>query len=355
MSTVPTPSSSERLIGLWLLICCLVLLALIMLGGATRLTGSGLSMVDWRPITGILPPLNDQAWLRVFEMYRASPEYQHINRGMSLAEFKFIFWFEYAHRVLARFLGLLFIVPLVWFWLRGQIPSRLRWPLLGLLALGAAQGYLGWYMVQSGLVDEPRVSQYRLAAHLGLALVIYAGMLWLAVRLLWPRQAPSEAHNRPRVFLLLLAFTGITILSGAFVAGLKAGLIYNTFPLMGDDWVPPGLWALQPAWINLFENPTTAQFNHRLLGLSTLVLVLLITGLGLRHTTTPGHRGALYALLALTSLQVLLGITALLLHVPVVIGTLHQGGAVLLLSAVLVVGHTFTPITAPRFNSLTAS
>ncbi len=338
-------SQSERLIGLWLLICCVVLLALIMLGGATRLTGSGLSMVDWRPIMGTLPPLNDQAWLRVFEMYRASPEYQHINRGMSLAEFKFIFWFEYAHRVLARLLGLIFIVPLAMFWWRGQIPQRMRWPLLGLLALGMAQAYLGWYMVQSGLVDEPRVSQYRLAAHLGLALVIYAAMLWWALRLLWPQQAaPAETAQRLWMFRLLLVLTSVTILSGAFVAGLKAGLIYNTFPLMGDYWIPPGLWALQPVWINLFENPTTVQFNHRLLGLSTLALVLVITWLGLRHTTTLAQRRALYAVLALAGLQVILGITTLLLHVPVVIGTLHQGGAVLLLSAVLVVGHTFSPL-----------
>ena len=338
-------SQSERLIGLWLLICCVVLLALIMLGGATRLTGSGLSMVDWRPIMGTLPPLNDQAWLRVFEMYRASPEYQHINRGMSLAEFKFIFWFEYAHRVLARLLGLIFIVPLAMFWWRGQIPQRMRWPLLGLLALGMAQAYLGGYMVQSGLVDEPRVSQYRLAAHLGLALVIYAAMLWWALRLLWPQQAaPAETAQRLWMFRLLLVLTSVTILSGAFVAGLKAGLIYNTFPLMGDYWIPPGLWALQPVWINLFENPTTVQFNHRLLGLSTLALVLVITWLGLRHTTTLAQRRALYAVLALAGLQVILGITTLLLHVPVVIGTLHQGGAVLLLSAVLVVGHTFSPL-----------
>ncbi len=338
-----TERSNERQLGLWLLTCCVVLLALVTLGGATRLTGSGLSMVDWQPITGVLPPLNDQTWLRVFEMYRASPEYLQVNRGMSLDEFKFIFWFEYAHRLLARFLGLLFIVPLVWFWLRGRIPARLRWPLLGLLALGAAQGYMGWYMVQSGLVDEPRVSQYRLAAHLSLALIIYAGMFWLALRLLWPGASPAAAGARrpARGFPVLLALLAITILSGAFVAGLRAGLIYNTFPLMAGQWVPTGVLYLEPVWLNFFENPATVQFAHRVLGISTLVLVLAVWLAGMRRPASPGQRLALHAMALATVSQVTLGITTLLWYVPVVLGTLHQGGAVILLSTVLVVGHLY--------------
>lgn len=334
------PAPHARWIGLWLLSCCVVLLALVMLGGATRLTGSGLSMVDWRPLTGILPPLSEQAWLRVFEMYRASPEYQQINAGMSLAEFQFIFWFEYAHRVLARLLGLLFIVPLVWFWLRGMIPARLRWPLLGLLALGAAQGYMGWYMVQSGLVDVPQVSQYRLAAHLGLALIIYAGMFWLALGLLWPRSTTrTDARPVGRLFPVLLTLTGITIVSGAFVAGLKAGLVYNTFPLMAGQWVPTGILYLDPVWRNFFENTATVQFTHRVLGIGTLLLVLITWLVALRRTATPGQRLALHAMALAAIGQVILGISTLLYFVPVVLGTLHQGGAIIVLSAVLVVGH----------------
>ncbi|MCL4722630.1 MAG: COX15/CtaA family protein, partial [Gammaproteobacteria bacterium] len=243
------PPDGERLVGYWLLTCCALLLALVMIGGATRLTGSGLSIVEWRPVTGILPPLNETAWLAEMDKYRQSPEYQKINRGMSLDDFKSIFWFEYWHRVVARLLGFVFALPLVWFWWRGRIPMRLRWPLLGVLALGAAQGYMGWFMVKSGLVDLPRVSPYRLAAHLSLALMIYAAMFWLALGLLWRRDAhgPWAGSGSGRLFPALLGLIVLTILSGAFVAGLKAGYMYNTFPLMAGRWVPQGLLDYTPA------------------------------------------------------------------------------------------------------------
>ena len=192
--------AQERAIGIWLMVCCATLLALVMLGGATRLTESGLSIVDWRPVTGVLPPMGDEAWQAEFEKYRQSPQYTKVNRGMSLDDFKLIFWYEYGHRLLARVLGLLFALPLLWFWLRRAIPQHLRWPLLGILALGAAQGYMGWFMVKSGLVDIPRVSHYRLAAHLSLALLIYASMFWLAVRTLWPAAANAQPLGRtPKV------------------------------------------------------------------------------------------------------------------------------------------------------------
>ncbi|HRQ64569.1 MAG TPA: COX15/CtaA family protein [Xanthomonadaceae bacterium] len=327
---------NERAIGYWLLACCAVLLALVMLGGATRLTGSGLSIVDWRPVTGVLPPMNETAWLVEFDKYRQSPEYQKVNRGMSLDEFKTIFYYEYWHRVLARLLGLVFALPLAWFWLRGRIPRHLRWPLLGLLALGAAQGWMGWFMVQSGLVDIPRVSPYRLAAHLSLALVIYAGMFWLALKLLWPQ---AQAGTRSRAFPALLTLVAFTILSGAFVAGLKAGYVYNTFPLMDGRLVPTGVLYLEPAWRNFFENPATVQFMHRCLAIGTLLAVLAAWLVGWRRLAPGPARFALHALLAITLMQVALGIATLLLYVPVWLGTLHQGGAVIVLSAVLVLGH----------------
>lgn len=327
----------QRMIGIWLLVCCVVLISLILLGGATRLTGSGLSMVEWEPVTGFIPPTSDAAWMREFDAYRQSPEYQKVNRGMSLDDFKVIYWFEFGHRLLARSLGLIFALPLAWFWWRGMIPRRLRWPLLGLLGLGALQGYMGWFMVQSGLVDIPRVSPYRLAAHLSLALIIFAIMLRMALRLLWPGPPRSDPTSLRKWTVAVTTAVAVTILSGAFVAGLRAGLVYNDFPLMGGRWIPDGIFGLEPLWRNFFENTATVQFMHRLLALTTLGIVMLAW---LRMRTAcdiaPPTRKAFHVMLALAGLQVALGITTLLLYVPVSLGTLHQGGAVLLLSAALV-------------------
>ncbi|MGB2787971.1 MAG: COX15/CtaA family protein, partial [Dokdonella sp.] len=228
-----SPRERPRAVGWWLLSCCAVLLTLVMVGGATRLTESGLSIVDWKPVTGVLPPMGDAAWQAEFSRYQTSPQFAKVNQDMSLGDFKVIFWFEFFHRLLARLLGLWFALPLLWFWLRGAIPARLRWPLFGILALGAAQGYMGWYMVKSGLVDIPRVSPYRLAAHLGLALLVYALMLRVAIGLLLdrvPAADSSTAQRWPRALLLVMVAT--TIGFGAFVAGLRAGHMYNTFPPM---------------------------------------------------------------------------------------------------------------------------
>ena len=333
-----SPTRDERQVAAWLLVCCLVLFSLVVLGGVTRLTGSGLSITDWRPVTGVLPPFSEQAWMQEFDAYRASPEYQKVNRGMSLDDFKVIYGYEYAHRLLARLLGLVFALPLAWFWMRGKIPPRLRWPLVGLLGLGMLQGYMGWYMVASGLVDVPRVSQYRLAAHLGLALVIYAIMFWLALGLLRPRA--GNAAPAVRLGLRpLLALVAITIVSGAFVAGLRAGMIYNTFPTMGGQWVPDGLAALQPVWRNWFENAVTVQFTHRVLALATATLVLVLWLRALRLPLTFAQRVAFHGLAAMLVVQVTLGIKTLLAFVPVSLGAAHQGGAVLLLSAALFALH----------------
>jgi heme a synthase len=329
---------SERQIATWLLVCCAILFSLIVLGGVTRLTGSGLSITDWRPVTGALPPLSEQAWQQEFDLYRASPEYQQVNRGMSLDEFKVIYGYEWAHRLLARLLGLAFAIPLAWFWLRGRIPPRLRWPLLGILGLGMLQGYMGWFMVKSGLVDIPRVSPYRLGAHLGLALLIYASMFWLALGLLRPARAQASARvsGGLRPLLLLVA---VTIMSGAFVAGLKAGLVYNTFPLMAGQWVPDGLLHLEPAWRNWFENPATVQFTHRLLGIGTLVAVLLLWLRAWRLPLEGAQRLAFHGLAVAAIVQATLGIKTLLMYVPVSLGAAHQGGAVVLLSAALYALH----------------
>ena len=329
-----------RAIGGWLLSCCVVLLTLVMVGGATRLTESGLSIVDWKPVTGVLPPIGEVAWQAEFARYQESPQYAAVNQGMSLPEFKTIFWFEFFHRLLARLLGLWFALPLLWFWIRGAIPSRLRWPLLGILALGGAQGYLGWFMVKSGLVDVPRVSPYRLAAHLGLALIVYALMFRVALGLLLPRaKLAAEELARRWPGRILLTLVAVTIVFGAFVAGLRAGLMYNTFPLMGGRWLPQDLFALQPAWRNIFENPVTVQFVHRILGLTTLAVSLWawwrMRGMARDRVQTRSR----HALALMVLIQVTLGICTLLWVVPVWLGTLHQGGAVLVLSAALAAGY----------------
>lgn len=341
MSTAP----GDKALGHWLLCCCAMLLLLVMVGGATRLTGSGLSIVEWRPVTGILPPTSEAGWQAEMDKYRQSPEYQKVRRGMSLADFKKIYWFEYFHRLVARLLGVAFALPLAWFWWRGRIPAGLRWPLAGILALGAAQGYMGWFMVKSGLVDIPRVSPYRLAAHLSLALMIYAGMFWLALGTLWPQAA---ARSAPRWRALLPWVAGClvgTIIMGAFVAGLRAGYLYNTFPLMDGQWIPDGLGWLQPWWLNPFENPLTAQFLHRLLAMASVALALLLCWSG-RADPHLGRRRALGLLLGLVLAQASLGILTLLHHLPVWLGTLHQGGAVIVLSALLVVAHSARASTA---------
>lgn len=330
---------NEVAIGRWLLCCCAVLLALVMLGGATRLTGSGLSIVEWRPVTGILPPLTETAWEAELDKYRQSPEYQKVRRGMSVEQFKGIFWLEYWHRVLARLLGLVFALPLAWFWLRGRIPERLRWPLLGVLALGAAQGYMGWFMVKSGLADIPRVSPYRLAAHLSLALLIYMAMFRLMLGLLRPGPPVGAGGTLPRgAFPLLLALVLGTVLWGAFVAGLKAGYVYNTFPLMDGRLIPAGLMHYEPLWRNLLESPLTVQFIHRWLGVTVLLASIALWIVGRRRDPGPRLRLGLHLMLGVVTLQVTLGISTLLLYVPVWLGTLHQGGAVLLLSALLYLG-----------------
>jgi heme a synthase len=334
--------SADRQVGIWLLVCCAVLFSLIVLGAATRLTGSGLSIVHWQPITGVWPPIGEQQWQQVFDQYRDSPEYQHVNRGMSLSEFKVIFFYEYAHRLLARTLGLLFAVPLAWFWWRGRLAPWLRWPMIGLLLLGLAQGYMGWYMVKSGLVDEPRVSQYRLTAHLSLALAIYVGMFWLALRLLWPRVRNAAAAAQGPLLAgtgAMLALLAVTIISGAFVAGLKAGYLYNTFPLMAGRWIPTGFMYLEPAWRNFFENPATVQFMHRVLGVGT---VLAATGLWFWSRRVPlerAQRWGFTALAAFAYVQMTLGISTLLLYMPVWLAATHQAGAVVLLSIGLTALH----------------
>jgi heme a synthase len=306
----------------------------VVIGGVTRLTESGLSITEWRPLTGALPPLDEAGWEDAFARYRQTEQYSQLNAGMTLAEFKSIFWWEYVHRLWGRLIGVVFLVPFLYFPMRGQVPRGMAPHLAGLFVLGAAQGALGWYMVQSGLAGRIEVSQYRLAAHLALALVIFAYMLWLAFALLRPAPAADPRGRALRPHLWLVAgWTAVTIVFGAFVAGLNAGFLYNSFPLMGGGLIPDDILHLRPAWLNLFENPATAQFVHRWLAVA---LVLLVGWLWLRARRLPAAERRPFDLLLLAVLlQAALGIATLLLVVPIALAASHQAGAVLLLAALV--------------------
>jgi len=340
MTTART--DGRRAIAIWLFIVAALVFAMVVLGGVTRLTESGLSITEWKPATGWIPPLSEAQWQEEFDKYRASPEYRKINRGMALEDFKTIFAYEYAHRVLGRVIGLAFLVPFVVFLVRRQVDRALGWRLAGLFVLGGLQGVLGWYMVASGLVDRPSVSQYRLAAHLGLAFVIYGAILWIALGLV---REPTYGAAEPRMDRLrrangwLLGLIGLTVLAGAFVAGLDAGLIHNTFPLMGGRLVPADWNQLAPWWRNVFENDVAVQFNHRVLAVVTVVATLLVWAWSFRFPLSVRSRRHMNILALMALLQALLGIATLLAFVPVWLGALHQAGALLLVTASLVVIH----------------
>ncbi len=326
-------------IAYWLFSIAFILIVMIVLGGVTRLTGSGLSMVQWKPIMGILPPLNPAQWAATFDLYQASPEFTKVNQTMTLAGFKSIFWFEYFHRLLGRLIGLLFFFPMVFFFIKYPLSGSLKYKLLGLFVLGGAQGLLGWYMVQSGLVDKPHVSQYRLVAHLSLALLLYVAIIWIALGLnlsnFKQRYLVPKASKRALAALIFLAL--ITIIAGGFVAGIKAGFAFNTFPLMNGRLVPEGYLALSPWWINAFENGAAVQFNHRLLATVTGLVALIVAWRALQRPLEPKLRWSFKFLILTVGLQYSLGLMTLLLHVPVALAAAHQAGAILFLTACIYV------------------
>ncbi|MEH6591457.1 MAG: COX15/CtaA family protein [Halioglobus sp.] len=327
----------DKQIANWLLLCAVVILGMILLGAVTRLTHSGLSMVEWKPLVGIIPPLSEQAWLDVFEKYKQYPEYQQVNLGMSLEGFKYIFMYEYLHRVLGRLIGMLYFFPFVYFAIKGRIRAGLMPRLVLLFFLGGLQGLLGWYMVKSGLVNDPRVSQYRLTAHLGVAVAIYAYMFWLVFDL----RAPPKAAALPyaRYSLVLVGLVYLMILTGGLVAGTRAGFAYSTWPLMGNSFIPAGLYAGSPAWLSAFEDITTIQFNHRMFAYLLVVLIGGFATMVWRSAQLKGLRTGIAVLLLALLTQVGLGISTLLFHVPVPLAAGHQLGAMLLLTAMLFVSH----------------
>jgi len=337
-----TQHNHDRAIALWLIIIALLIYGMVILGGVTRLTGSGLSMVDWKPIMGVLPPLTDQEWQETFEQYQQYPEYQKKNIGMNLEEFKGIFVFEYSHRLLGRFIGLAFFIPFMFFLFKKRIRPQLMPKLIIMFILGGLQGLLGWYMVKSGLVSDPHVSQYRLTAHLSAAILIYGYILWVA----WDLLSPSPENAWVRGIETLRKYTKIAailivimIISGAFVAGTRAGIGFNTFPLMNGHFIPPGLFDMSPFYLNFVENKTTIQFDHRMIAYVLMLYIPFLWYKANKYVLTARTRGAFYLLFAIFVLQIVLGITTLVFEVPVALAAAHQGGALLLFTAVLFVIH----------------
>ncbi|EGC36625.1 hypothetical protein DICPUDRAFT_54540 [Dictyostelium purpureum] len=341
-------SEPNKKVGRWLLFSCGLVGAMIVIGGITRLTESGLSMVEWKPVVGTIPPLTQEEWEAEFEKYKQFPEYKKLNMGMTLDEFKQIFFWEYSHRLLGRVIGVAFFFPFVYYLKKGYIDRSLAKKLSVVFLMGGAQGALGWYMVKSGLDEKliqgevPRVSQYRLAAHLGSAFVIYTALFWFGLGLVRPAAIASNpnlqnfAPKMKKYSHAVAGLIGVTAMSGAFVAGLDAGLVYNTFPKMGDDWIPDDIInpKIKPAYKNCFEHDVTVQFQHRVLACITYGSILALTAFAYRgrKALSPKARLAVNSLAVMGTAQVILGISTLLTFVPVSLAASHQAGSLTLLT-----------------------
>ncbi len=336
----------RRQIAIWLFFCSAMVFATLIVGGVTRLTHSGLSIVEWQPIVGTIPPLNQSEWDATFDKYKLTPEYQQINQQMSLDEFKSIFYWEYWHRILGRLIGTVFFIPFCYFvWLRA-LDRSLAKKLIGIFVLGGMQGAMGWYMVKSGLVDDPRVSQYRLTAHLSLAFLIFIAQMWVALDLLNPRSVDgfsSPLRSLQKIAFALVCLLAYMIVSGGFVAGIHAGKAYNTFPLMNGNFVPPEIFDMQPWYLNFFNNMATVQFDHRL-GAWIIALFVPWFWLKLRAKSVAAVisaqvRLASSVMLLAVAFQITLGILTVLNAVPVALGASHQAGAMVVMASLLWVNH----------------
>lgn len=337
MSTAVQNLNDNRAIRLWLLAVAALVFVMVVVGGATRLTESGLSIVEWKPVTGALPPLNEADWQAEFKKYQAIPQYREVNRGMSLTDFKTIYWWEWTHRQLGRLIGAVFLLPFLWFLWRGKIGPGLRSRLWMIFALGAVQGAVGWWMVASGLAERVNVSQYRLAFHLTLACIIFAALVWTAQRLN-PRPAFAMTSRVRFGALLLLVLVVGQIYLGALVAGLRAGLVYNTWPLIDGVWLPAAdsLFHSEPLWRNFFENALTVQFVHRLMAyILWIAAILHVANVTRSLRGGPALDGAL-ALASAITIQAMLGILTLIYLVPISLGLLHQGMAMIVLTIAVV-------------------
>ena len=335
-------NTKRRIVGSWLACGCVLVFLMVIVGGITRLSGSGLSMVDWKPIMGALPPITEADWEIFFEEYKKSPQYYKINYEFEIVDFKAIFWWEYIHRLLGRIIGVVFLVPFLFFLAKRWLSSELIKKCSLMFIMGGVQAFLGWYMVKSGLVDNPQVSHYRLAAHLITATALFGYILWVFLDVWFekPEMSPFSIEIawivRSLFFLLLLQIT-----YGAFVAGLKAGLVYNTFPKMGENWIADGVTAMSPLWLNFFESLAGVQFVHRWLAFLIVFLVVVLFWKSKTATIKKGQRMVLRSLFIVVFLQFLLGVFTLLNSVPISLAVLHQMFALVLFGNVVVINHRF--------------
>jgi heme a synthase len=340
MPAMATPvQQSRRSVAAWLLACCALVFLMVVVGGITRLTHSGLSMVEWQPIMGAIPPLNDTQWEEAFAKYRETPEFRLRNHDMTVEGFKGIFWWEYVHRLLGRLIGVFFLAGFLYFLLRKRLDGDVAWKLGVIFVLGAVQGALGWFMVASGLVDEPRVSSVRLAAHLALAFVIYGAMLWVALDLLIRERGLASDGMRGRSGAMV-ALVLLMVISGALVAGIRAGHAYNTWPLMNGKLIPDEILLIEPWYANIAYNMATVQFLHRVLAIVVLLAAISLWFDARREPPNDRPRFWSTILVAVTLAQVGLGIGTLLLGVPINLAALHQAGAVVVFSCAIMLRHT---------------
>ena len=342
------PAHPDRIVAFWLFGVAAMVAIMVVVGGTTRLTGSGLSMVEWRPLVGWLPPLSDSQWARIFELYRDTPEFRLVNSWMALEDFRRIFWWEYIHRLWGRLIGLVFLLPFLWFLARRMLHRELVWRLVVLFVLGAAQGAIGWWMVRSGLSEDPAVSHYRLCIHLSLAFLIFGLLLWTGFGLLRRGPVGHVPRSLRHHALLALVVLSLTVAAGALVAGLDAGLVYNTFPLMDGQLVPEDYASTMPFWLNAFENPVAVQLHHRALAILTLVIVLSLLWRVIRSGLPAAARLPAHVLAAATIVQAGLGIATLVTVVPVVLAVVHQAGAVAAFLAAIWLLHCWSDRTRPE-------
>lgn len=336
-----TPKDKKQ-IRTWYLSGAALVFLILVIGGITRLTGSGLSMTDWKPIMGSIPPITEAQWENAFEQYKQFPEYEQVNRGMSLSEFQYIFFWEYLHRMLGRLLGLVFLVPFAWFLVRRKFNREQFLRSVLLLTLGLGQGLMGWYMVQSGLIDVPEVSHYRLAAHLLLAFIIFGFCIWFALDLNNRKRKAQQASTELKIWLnLFLVILLLQVVWGAFTAGLHAGHIYNSFPKMYQFWIPPEMFLVEPVILNFFQNMTAVQWTHRLLGTILGVMVIAMWGRTFWLNISKEQKKWMLILFGTVLLQYAIGVFTLMYHVPIWLGVLHQAMAMVLFGVALAARHQF--------------
>ena len=340
MRFIHSDSKNHIGISIWLLFLSIMAFLMIVIGGLTRLTGSGLSMVDWNPIMGTIPPLSHLAWMDAFDNYKATPEFKIVNKLMSLDEFKYIFWWEWFHRFFARLIGIVFILPFLYFWLKNNISKKLFLTLTIVFMFGLFQALVGWWMVKSGLIDNPYVSAYRLTFHLSNALIIFCILFWTTLSSFFEKKTAKEVSTSINNFFHIgLFFLFITIISGGFMAGTHSGQSFNTFPLMNGEFMPQDYYLKEYGWVNPFENTVAINFNHRWLASFTSLFIFSITSYLLISSKFKSNKFPLLLVLIFICLQFFLGILTLIYYVPLTLASMHQVNSTLLLSSMLFAYH----------------